>query len=141
MPWLWVGIFVVSIILEAVTFDLVSIWAAIAALVVLFISFTSVSPLIQVIIFFVLAFLLFVFTRPLVKRRVHIDVTPTNAQAVIGKNAIVTKTIEPFKMGEVKVDGSFWSAISHQEDEIIFQGDIVKVLEIKGVKLVVIKID
>ncbi len=141
MPWLWVAIFVIAIVLEAVTFDLVSIWAAIAALIVLFLSFTNISITIQIALFFIIAIILFLFTRPLVKRRINVDVMPTNAKALIGKNAIVTKTIEPFKMGEVKVDGSFWSAVSHQDDEVIFQGDIVRILEIKGVKLVVMKID
>ena len=49
---------------------------------------------------------------------------------------IVTEKISKNKDGEVKVDGKIWTAYA---DNTIKKGDLVKVLEIKGVKIKVEK--
>ena len=46
--------------------------------------------------------------------------------------AIVTEDIDENTVGEVKVDGKNWSAVSEQK---LVKGTKVKVLEINGVKL------
>ena len=51
-------------------------------------------------------------------------------------DGIVTGEITRFKIGEVKVDGKRWSAIS---DEKIKEGEHVVIEAIDGVKLVVKK--
>ena len=56
----------------------------------------------------------------------------TNLDRVIGENALVTLEIDKNKIGEVKVDGKKWSAISNKK---IKEGSTVKVLSIEGVKL------
>ena len=45
---------------------------------------------------------------------------------------IVTDDITELKIGEVKVDGKIWSAVSKENLKI---GDKVKILKIDGVKL------
>ena len=56
----------------------------------------------------------------------------TNLDRVIGMKAIVTEDIDENTVGEVKVDGKNWSAVSEQK---LVNGTKVKVLEINGVKL------
>ena len=56
----------------------------------------------------------------------------TNLDRIIGMEGIVTETIKPNKVGEVKVDGKTWSAISDVE---IQEESIIKVNKINGVKL------
>ena len=46
--------------------------------------------------------------------------------------AIVTEEITRFKIGEVKVDGKRWSALSTKK---ILKGSKVEILSIDGVKL------
>ena len=60
----------------------------------------------------------------------------TNLDRVIGMKGIVTQDIVPMNIGEIKVDGKLWSAIS---DEKLVTGDIVEILQIDGVKLKVKK--
>lgn len=50
---------------------------------------------------------------------------------------IVTEDIYPASIGEVKVDGKRWSAISEEE---LKKGTLVTILSIDGVKLKVEKI-
>ena len=60
----------------------------------------------------------------------------TNLDRVIGMDAVVTEDILKHEVGEVKVDGKKWSAISKEEFK---KGDIVSVKKIEGVKLIVTK--
>ena len=46
--------------------------------------------------------------------------------------SLVTETISPLKIGEVKVDGKRWSAVSDTEIKL---NEKVKILAIDGVKL------
>ncbi len=56
----------------------------------------------------------------------------TNLDRVIGMKGIVTEEIKKMEVGEVKVDGKKWSAISSKN---LPKGSTVKVLKMKGVKL------
>ena len=65
-----------------------------------------------------------------------VDEVKTNLDRVIGMEGIVTESITKFEIGEVKVDGKKWSAIS---DNDIEEGSTIVVLSIDGVKLKVRK--
>ena len=61
-----------------------------------------------------------------------------NMNGIIGKNAIVIKTIDNLKgVGEVKIHGEKWSAVTENDGEIIETESQVEVLRVDGVKLVV----
>jgi membrane protein implicated in regulation of membrane protease activity len=70
------------------------------------------------------------------KKFIKVDKVKTNLDRVIGMDGIVTEDIIPFELGEVKVDGKKWSAIS---DEKIEKDSTIVVLDIDGVKLKVKK--
>ena len=132
MFYFWLEIVVFLGILEAITVNLVSIWFVISGLVSLFLSFFVDSFFIQFAVFVVLGIVLMLLTRKgleekLVKKRVK-----TNFDRVIGMKGVVTEKIDELVVGEVKVDGKKWSAISSEKLEV---GDKVKILNIKGVKL------
>lgn len=60
----------------------------------------------------------------------------TNIQALVQQEAIITSTIEPHKVGQVKVKGEKWPAVS--DSHIILHKDtIVTITKIKGNKLIV----
>ena len=83
--------------------------------------------------------ILLIFTKPLVKRKLDAKKIPTNADRVIGAEAVVTQEIDPLNgSGLVKVFGQVWSAKSEDETEIAV-GEKVTVKQIQGVKLVVSK--
>ena len=67
-------------------------------------------------------------------------IIPTNLDSVIGKEGVVTETINNIEgKGCVKVWGKEWSAISDDPDIVLENGDIVIIKEIRGVKLICIK--
>ena len=75
-------------------------------------------------------------TRPYLVKKLSKKKTNTNFDRVIGMTGVVTEEITKLKIGEVKVDGKRWSAIS---DEKIKAGEEVIVQAIDGVKLIVRK--
>ena len=71
------------------------------------------------------------------KEKTSFERVATNADAVIGKNAVVTEQIDNIHAkGAVKVDGKEWTARSDDGNIIISEGEIVTVLRIEGVKLI-----
>ncbi len=60
----------------------------------------------------------------------------TNIDALVSQEGIVIETIEPRKVGRIKIKGEEWPAISaHQA--ILQKGTVVKIIRIDGNKLVV----
>ena len=75
--------------------------------------------------------------RPLAKRFLTPGYSATNADRVIGQEAVVTLEINNLLgQGQVKIAGQSWTARS-QDEEIISAGETVKVLRIEGVKVFV----
>ncbi len=136
--WVWLGIIIVLTIIEAITIDLVTIWFIASALISLIISFFIDSYFIQFLVFVVLGTILLLTTRKSLQKLFGKVDSKTNLDRVIGMEAIVTEEIMKNKVGEVKVDGKRWSAIS---DKKISVGSTVKVLSINGVKLKVEEVD
>ncbi len=92
----------------------------------------------QIVIFALLSFVTFLFTRKLAKK-VHNDAAEeTNVFALKGQAARVTKAIPVDGKGYVKVGGEEWSAIA-QDGGAIELDETVKVLDIDGNKLIVTK--
>lgn len=125
------------VVAELATVQLVSIWFAAGALMSLIFSLFNAPVWLQVVVFFAVSAVCLIITRPIVKKAVNDKKVPTNADMAIGKTGIVTETIDNIKgLGKVKVQGSLWSAKS-SDGSVIDENERVRVLEIKGVKLVV----
>ncbi len=135
--WLcWLIIVILLVFLEVITVNLVSVWFIASGLISLFLSFFIDTFLIQFAVFVILGLILMLITRPiLIKKMVKTDVK-TNLDRVIGMEGIVTEEITKLHVGEVKVDGKKWSAISNSKLEV---GTTIIVESIDGVKLVVRK--
>jgi membrane protein implicated in regulation of membrane protease activity len=69
---------------------------------------------------------------------VNEDVIRTNVDAMIGNQAIVTKTISPTEKGIVKYGGQSWTAAS-VGNRTFAEGEMVVIYEIQGVTLFVDK--
>ncbi|MDI9507387.1 MAG: NfeD family protein [Bacillota bacterium] len=136
----WIIIFIITIIVELETFNLVSIWFSLGSLVALICGIIFASPLAQIFIFLGTSAVAVAATRPFVKKLTGRSIIRTNADRFVGKVGVVTKEIRPFEIGEVKVNNSFWRAIN-KDNETINVGALVSVDGIEGIKLIVSKID
>ena len=137
MPFVWLGVIILAVILEASTCALVSIWFIPAAVVSLILSFFPGPLWIQFKIFVVCSALLLVFTKVIFKKTLGLKRVATNADAVIGEEAIVTEPIDNIEgVGQVKVKGQIWTARSYDKDTKYEKGEILNVVAIEGVKLI-----
>lgn len=137
--FIWLGAAVVFALVEMMTYNLVTIWFALGAVGAFILSLFSVPLWVQVTGFVFISAILLVFTKPLVKRKLDAKKIPTNADRVIGAEALVTQSIDPVNgAGLVKVLGQVWSAKS-EDESCIAEGEKVTVKQIQGVKLVVSK--
>lgn len=129
--------FVLLLIIELASYNLLTIWLAISALVTgVYAYFFPDQIIVQLFIFLILSIVLIALTKPLVKK-MKIATEKTNADRLIGCEAIVLETIHPVQgTGQVKVMGQIWSAKS-QTGAIIEKEQTVTVHAIEGVKLVV----
>ena len=117
---------------------LVSIWFAAGALAAWALAMFEVSEWIQCLAFVLVSGLLLFFTRPLVKKYVTPKIQPTNVDAIIGREAVVSEAIRPLEgTGQVKVGGQIWSARTDEQTDCIPEGAIVTILRVEGVKLFV----
>lgn len=137
MCFLWLIIFIVLIITELLTINLVTIWFAFGALLALVVEVSFSNIVLDTITFVITSFLLIILTKPIIGRLKVKKVEATNLDMVINKIGIVTEDIKQDKIGEVKVLGKRWSAYSNTE---LKKDEKVKIVSIDGVKLKVEKI-
>ena len=137
MTLFWLVAMVLFGVLEAVTVGLTSIWFAMGALAALIAAALGAGTLVQIVLFLVVSFLTLLLVRPLAQRYINDRREATNADRVIGREAVVTQAIDNLKgEGQVNVSGAVWTARS-QEEAPIPAGARVRVLRIEGVKVIV----
>ena len=141
MPWLpsvvWLCLLVFFAITEAVTVGLVSVWFAAGALVAPLGAFFTSNIWIQIFLFLLVSCVTMAVLRPLARKYVLPTVVPTNADRVIGRQAVVTEAIDNLNgKGAVVVFGVAWTARS-EDGTPIAEGTTVTVNRIEGVKLFV----
>ena len=134
---MWLVVVVLLAIIEASTVNLVSIWFVISGLVALIVSLFTEAFYIQFGVFVLLGIILLVITKPAMNKMLKEKETKLNLERILGMEGIVTEEIEKNKIGEVKVDGKLWSAVS---DVKIPVNSVVKAISMEGVKLVVEKV-
>jgi inner membrane protein len=65
------------------------------------------------------------------QKRVH-----TNVDALVGKQGVIIKRIEPLKIGRVKIKGEEWAA--QVEGDVVWEvGAVVEVVRVKGNRVIV----
>lgn len=138
MSYIWLGVVILLTLVECMTVGLTTIWFVVSGLVALILSFTVDNFVLQFGVFVVLGVLLLLTTRPLLLKFIKPKDEKTNFDRIIGMTGIVTETITKNAIGEVKVDGKKWSAISSKKIE---KDSTVKIIKIEGTKLKVEKVE
>lgn len=129
----WSILLILSIILEAITTSLVSIWFIPGILIAMALTAFNVPIVIQIIVFVVVSLICLIATKPLVtKIKAKMKNGKTNLDTLIGNQYIV---IEPspdkFTCGLIRVGDIEWKILPI-DNEILEVNDIVVVSEIKG---------
>ena len=132
LPWFWVAVTIICVVIESLTLALTTIWFGISAFVMVFLAFTPLPFPAQLFIFVALAMVLLIFTRPIVKQKINQKKIATNYERVIGQIAVVTKKITALDKGAIKLNGMEWTA-AVREDIVLEEGSKCIVEEIAGV--------
>lgn len=137
MSLFWLVAMILFGVLEAVTVGLTSIWFALGALAGLLASSAGAPVIVQIVAFLGVSLIALLLVRPLAQRYINDRKVATNADRVIGREAVVQEEIDNLKgRGLVSVSGALWTARS-EEDLPIAAGTRVRVLRIEGVKVIV----
>ena len=139
---IWLIVAIVLVIIELLTAGFGVICFAIGALFSALAAFLGMDGVVwQLLVFAVASVLCFIFLRPVLLRlldKKSKDVK-TNADALIGKTAVVSETIDSEKnQGRVAVDGDDWKAVS-EDGSIIKKGEKVKIVSRDSIILTVKK--
>lgn len=137
MIWFIVAIILLFVEILTVTFGVVCF--SIGALIAGILAFFTDSLIWQLTAFSVSSLIAFIFLRPFLKKLVDRSIkhTPTNTEALIGRRAIVSETIDYNKnTGRISIDGDDWKAIS-VDNSIIEKGNHVTILKVESVILTV----
>ncbi len=113
----WLVLLIILLIIEIITVGLTSIWAAGGALAALVLNLLDISLLWQVVVFFIVTFVL-----------------------LYGKTIRIAETVDNISQtGMAVVNGQEWTVRAEKENEILEPGTLAKVVNIAGVKLIVRK--
>lgn len=136
---IWLILLVISLIIEAATMGLTTVWCAVGCLVALIMDLCHADVVAQIVVMAIVTVISFIvciiWIKPVVDARRMGKIQPTNADRVIGHEGVVIVSIDPVAgKGQVKVDGQIWSA---KCDVSVEEGAKVKILALEGVKAVV----
>ena len=139
--FIWLGVMVLFLIVEAATVTMVSLWFAGGALAALVVALLDGSWLLQIIAFLVVSAGLLALLRPLARKHFTPKLVKTNVDSVIGTEGYVTADIDNVAAtGKCKLGAMEWTARS-ATGEKISTGTLVKVEKIEGVKAFVIPVE
>lgn len=135
---IWLALIIIFLVIEIATVGLTSIWLAGGALVAFLLSLCNVGVVWQIVAFFGVSIVLMVFTRPFAKRFINKDRTKTNYEEIIGSLVKVTELIDNLNgQGAAIANGQEWTARAKNPKETFEEGELVRVVDIMGVKLIV----
>ncbi len=140
MFWVWLGVIVISAIVELATMEVVSIWFTFGAVVPFILAATrAVNWVWQLVIFVCVSALLIVGLREITKKfLLRNSNEKTNLDALVGQKFRMISRTDFETVGSVKINDVVWSAIGENQ-QAIEAGEIVEIVKISGNKMIVKK--
>lgn len=133
----WVAVVIVAVIIEISTYQLVSVWFAASALIAMILASFNCPIEVQIIVFVILSAILFILSRPLIKKIQSKKSDNSTIESMIGEEVIVTKEIKVGEVGEVKAKYDRYSAVAPSETKDIPVDTLCIIKEIRGNKVIV----
>lgn len=138
----WIIFSGVCLITEIFTAGFLLFFPGIGALIACIAALLGANITIQIILFAVSTTLMILLLRPIIAKVFKADKhTPTNSDALVGRRGVVLKKISgKLGVGQIKVSGEIWSAISDSDKPINVDSEVI-VEKIIGVKLLVSEVE
>jgi len=135
----WAILSGIMAILEIIIPGLVTIWFALSALIVMFLSNFIGDSLTQFLIFAVLSIIFLIFTRPVLRKYIELQRKTNFDSSMKGMDVKVERVVDARKTEkeyEVKFKGSIWTGVS---EEMLSSGEVVKIKGFRGNKIILEK--
>jgi hypothetical protein cdivTM_08423 len=135
----WAILSGIMAIMEIIIPGLVTIWFALSALIVMFLSNFIGDSLIQFLIFAVLSIIFLIFTRPVLRKYIELQRKTNFDSSMKGMDVKVERVVDARKAEkeyEVKFKGSIWTGVS---EEMLSSGEVVKIKGFRGNKIILEK--
>lgn len=138
---LWIVVGIVLVIVEIFTAGFFALWFAIGAFAAALASWLGMGGIWQIFILAAVSAALLVASRTIFQKFLYKDKeVKSNVDALVGRDALVIEGIpDDLTTGRVKVGGENWSAVIEEKSPVA-ENERVKVVAVKGNKLVVKKI-
>ncbi len=148
MEWLtnpvivWLIVLVIMIVAEMLTMGLTTIWFAGGALMGIVVAAFGGPVWLLILLAVIVSAVLLIFTRPIAMKHFNKDREKTNAESLVGRQAIVLSEINNlYGTGQVTINGMEWTARTVMDGKTIEPGAVVIIRGINGVKLLVEEIE
>ena len=142
MFWVWLAVIIVTIVVEAFTMEIISIWFTVGAIPSFILAgFDVLGWELQLVIFIVLSAVLILSLRKITKNfLLKNSNAKTNLASIIGTRVRMIEMTDFDSVGTVKINGVTWSAVG-EKGETIESGAVVEIVKIAGNKLFVKAVD
>lgn len=135
---IWLAVLILLVVIEIFTLGLTTIWFAGGALAAIIAAALGAPVWLQILLAGIVSAVLLFFTRPVAVKYFNRDREKTNAESLVGRQAIVISEIDNLRgTGQVAVNGMEWTARNIMDDQTISSGEVVIIRGINGVKLLV----
>ena len=135
-PIFWLIAAVGFLVLEGMTFSMVSVWFAAGSAAALLSCLFHPPFKVQAVVFIVVSVLCLAAFKPLTQR-LRQKPTPTNGDRSLGREAKVLTPVSAEETGRVRLDGVDWNARCVTPGDILNPGDHCRVTEIHSTLLLV----
>ncbi|MCD8390936.1 MAG: NfeD family protein [Firmicutes bacterium] len=133
---IWIIALIVFVLIEAFTYQLVTIWFAFGALGALLCALLPSPMYIQILTFLLLSIVTLAVLRPLSMKYLKSKGLKTNADSMIGRIIVITQEVNNIEnTGKTKVNGIEWTVRS-ADGSVIEKGKKAEVKNIEGVKII-----
>lgn len=134
--YVWLGIVVVSLIIEFLTLELVSIWISVGALSGLILALLGVGLEWQIVVAVILTLVCILGLRRFCVKYLLKGKEKTNMDIYIGKKEKLKVGLDGEGGGSIVLNGVSWG-VKSENGELIKEGSLVEILRLEGNKFVV----
>ena len=139
MLFIWLGIIIITLVIEIITQGLTTIWFSIGAAVAAIVNNWAPPLWVQIAVFCVVSIAFMLLARPFAQRMMRNTITPTNIDQLLQEEGLVIETIDnDNQTGHIRLRDVEWIAKS-EDGSVISEGEMVRIKKIDGVKLIVTK--
>ena len=135
-PIFWLIAAVGFLVLEGMTFSMVSVWFAAGSAAALLSCLFHPPFKVQAVVFMVVSVLCLAAFKPLTQR-LRQKPTPTNGDRSLGREAKVLTPVSAEETGRVRLDGVDWNARCATPGDTLGPGSLCRVTEIHSTLLIV----